>query len=336
MPPLGAAPVAPVAPAPGVQADRGPTVGDPTAARSALRLSVVTPEAVLLELPAAGIGSRLLAVMLDLLVQGVALVVVLFTTVVAVATAGTTVGVILVLVAVFLVVFGYPALCETFFDGRTLGKLVLGIRVITTEGGPVTFRHAAIRSILALFDFWIPTPGGLVALTSALVTSRSQRLGDLAAGTVVVRQPRARTSPVFFGPAYGAEGLVAVLDTSALGPQQYSVVRDYLLRLGQLTPEQAEALGQELAGRVGELTGTPCPPWLDPPRYLASVLCAHQQRARAGTGASAPIVPPAPGAAWGPPPPPTGFSGPPPGGGDAGGWWVGLPPPSGPPVVVGR
>jgi uncharacterized RDD family membrane protein YckC len=331
-------------------------VGDPAAARSALRLSVVTPEAVLLELPAAGVGSRVLAVAIDLAIQFAALVGLLLVAAVVVAALGPTAAIILVVLALFGVFFGYPALCETFFDGRTVGKLALGIRVITIEGGPVGFRHAAIRAIIALVDFWIPTPGGLVALTSALVTRRSQRLGDLAAGTIVVRQPRSRATPVFFGPTVGAESLVGLLDTSAIKPQQYTVIRDYLLRLPQLVPEEAAALGGELAALVGELTGTPCPPWLAPPSYLASVLCAHQSRVDAG--GAAPPPPPAAGPTvaglgpfpprWPPPPgpPPPGRPLPgPPAGAPPLGWPAplgspvplrDLPPPTGPPVVAGR
>lgn len=338
-------------PTPAPTADRGPTVGDPSAARSPHLLTVVTPEGVLLEFRAAGVGSRLLAVAIDLFCQFMALMVLIFFFALALVVVSETLGVILMVVVIFLIVYGYPAAAETFFDGRTLGKAVLGIRVITTEGGPVGFRHAAIRSMLATVDFWLP-PGGLIALTSALVTQRSQRLGDLAAGTIVVRRARAATSPVFFAPAYGVERLTSQLDTSALTPQQYGVIRDYLLRLGELMPERAAALGHELSLHVGRITGTPKPDWLDPPRYLASVLCAHQTRFRpapgpvgfipggmAGTGTAAP--PPPPG--WyGPPPgwvPPPGFGappgppvyGPPPGygpGPDLGA----LPPPVGPPV----
>jgi len=315
-------------------------VGDPSAARSPHLLTVVTPEGVLLEFRAAGVGSRLLAAAIDLFCQFMALMVLIFVFALALVVVNETAGVILLVVVVFLIVYGYPAATETLWDGRTLGKAALGIRVITTEGGPVGFRHAAIRAMLATVDFWFP-PGGLIALTSALVTQRSQRLGDLAAGTIVVRRARAATSPVFFAPAYGVERLTSQLDTSALTAQQYGVIREYLLRLGELMPERAAALGHELAFHVGLITGTPKPDWLDPPRYLASVLCAHQTRFRpapgpvgvspggvAGTGGAAP---PPPGA-YGPPPgaygPPPGAYGPPP---DLGS----LPPPVGPPVIGG-
>ncbi|MEZ5412235.1 MAG: RDD family protein [Acidimicrobiales bacterium] len=306
--------------------DRGPTVGDPSAARSPHLLTVVTPEGVLLEFRAAGVGSRLLAAAIDLFCQFMALLVLIFVFALALVVVNETLGVILLVVVIFLIIYGYPAATETLWDGRTLGKAVLGIRVITTEGGPVGFRHAAIRSMLATVDFWLP-PGGLLALTAALVTQRSQRLGDLAAGTIVVRRARAATSPVFFAPAYGVERLTSQLDTSALTPQQYGVIRDYLLRLGELMPERAAALGQQLSVLVGQITGTPKPDWLDPPRYLASVLCAHQTRFRPAPGPVAVGPGGMAGVSGSAPPPPPGWFGPPPG------WGVpayGAPPPYGP------
>ena len=348
------APAGSPAPERGPVLDRGPTVGDPSPARSPHLLTVVTPEGVLLEFRAAGVGSRLLAAAIDLFCQFMALLVLLFVFALALVVINESLGVILLVVVIFLILYGYPAAAETLWDGRTLGKAMLGIRVITTEGGPVGFRHAAIRAMLATVDFWLP-PGGLIALTSALVTRRSQRLGDLAAGTIVVRRARAATSPVFFAPAYGVERLTSQLDTSALTPQQYGVIRDYLLRLGELVPERAAALGHRLSFHVGLITGTPRPDWLDPPRYLASVLCAHQTRFRP---APAPVAIGPGGMAIGPggmaispggmagvggsaPPPPPGSFGPPPGWGMPGsgippGPDLGsLPPPVGPPVVGG-
>jgi uncharacterized RDD family membrane protein YckC len=319
-------------------AGRGPTAGDPSSARSPHLLTVVTPEGVLLEFRAAGVGSRMLALVIDLFLQLLALIALMFAFALVAVTAGEVIGFIIVVVGLFLIVYGYPAVAETLWDGRTVGKSMLGIRVITTEGAPVTLRHGAIRAMLATVDFWIPTPGGLIALTSALVTVRSQRLGDLAAGTIVVRRPRAAPSPVFFAPALGAESFSSLLDTSALSPHHYAVIRDYLLRVGQLQPAHAVALGQELADRVGELTGTARPPWLDPHRYLISVLSSHQTRFRPQGTPSAP--PPGASPSW---PGPPGLRIPPPyraGVGPAAPLTpdrlASLPPPTGPPVIAGR
>ncbi|MGF1596476.1 MAG: RDD family protein [Acidimicrobiales bacterium] len=268
---------------------RGPTAGDPSSARSLHHTTVVTPEGVVLEFRVAGLGSRILAKGLDLVIQFVALVVTLI--VAGMAAAGSpAVGIVVVVVSIFGVFYGYPALLEAYWDGRTVGKRVFGIRVITTEGAPVGLRHAAIRSMLATLDFWVPTPGGLIALTVALLSKRSQRLGDLAAGTIVVRDGGGGAGPVYFPPAVGAETFARTLDTSRLDARQYTLVREFLLRCGELAPPARQEVGLLLADRVAEAVSAPRPPWLDPERYLLSVVHAHQSRSLGPAG----VIPPPP------------------------------------------
>lgn len=85
----------------------------------------------------------------------------------------------------FLLQWGYGALCEWLLSGRTLGKALLGVRVLGQDGLPVTFSQAAVRNLLRLVDI---LPGGyLLGVLGCAFHPRRQRIGDLAAGTVVVR-----------------------------------------------------------------------------------------------------------------------------------------------------
>ena len=93
----------------------------------------------------------------------------------------------------FVVLWGYPTVMETLWRGRTIGKIALGLRVVTVEGAPVRFRHAAIRATLGLVDFLLTSGAG--AVVSVLMTHRSQRLGDLVAGTVVLRERTGLRAP---------------------------------------------------------------------------------------------------------------------------------------------
>lgn len=257
--------------------DRGPTTADTSSARSTHHLTVVTPEGVVLDFRAAGLASRTLAKMIDILIQFFALFgAILFAAFLAVVDEAA--GVIAIVVLLFLIFFGYSAVLETWWGGRTVGKRLFGIRVLTTEGGPVRFRHAAIRSMMSVFDFWFPTPGGLIAVSFALLTTRSQRLGDLAAGTIVIRDSKVDQAPVFFGPAYGAESVAANLDTSRLDAHHYTLIREFLLRANDLMPEARYPLAEALADRVSAWTGNPRPVGLDGERFLVSVLFAHQGR----------------------------------------------------------
>lgn len=256
---------------------RGPTVADTSSARSPHHLTVVTPEAVVLDFRAAGLGSRTLAKMIDLLIQFFALFVTLFI-VGVVAFANESAAIVMIVVLLFVVFYGYSTILETWWNGRTIGKRIFNIRVITIEGGPVRFRHAAIRSMIGTFDFFFPAPGGLIAVSFALLTKRSQRLGDLAAGTIVIRDRNADQAPVFFGPAYGAETVAKNLDTSLLDAAHYTLVREVLLRGPELMPEARWQLTEQLAERVAARTGNARPFGLDGERYLVSMLYAHQAR----------------------------------------------------------
>jgi uncharacterized RDD family membrane protein YckC len=302
---------------------RGPTVADTSSACSPHHLTVVTPEAVVLDFRAAGLGSRTLAKMIDLLIQFFALFATLFI-VGAVAFASESAAIVLIIVLLFVVFYGYSTILETWWNGRTIGKRIFNIRVITTEGGPVRFRHAAIRSMIGTFDFFFPAPGGLIAVSFALLTKRSQRLGDLAAGTIVIRDRNADQAPVFFGPAYGAEAVAKNLDTSLLDAAHYTLVREVLLRGPELMPEARWQLTEQLAERVAAHTGNPRPVGLDGERYLVSMLYAHQARFAQNQPpppmnaqpqrASPPTAPPPPGAPRPYAAPPTGLPhpGPPP------------------------
>jgi uncharacterized RDD family membrane protein YckC len=253
---------------------------------------LVTPEAVVLSFETAGLGSRVLATLIDLLIQGG----VLFIGSIALVLLSTAadggsfdvVGTVLLLLLVTGVLLGYPIAFESLWRGRTPGKAALGLRVVTTEGAPERFRHAAVRGFLGLIDLWATT--GAVAVLSVLLTRDNQRLGDLAAGTLVIRErsgagrPRAAAFPT----PYGLEAYTATLDVAGLSPDEYGAVRALLLRAPTLPPPVRAGLAAELAGTVAARMRHTPPPWLPPEAFLACVAAATQAR-------SAPAPPP-PGA----------------------------------------
>ncbi len=239
---------------------------------------IVTPEAVLLEFADAGLGSRSLAFVIDLGVRAIIVWAVLLTAAAGGAVFGDTLLVVLSIATLFAAVLVYPAAFETAWNGRTPGKAAMGLRVVTVEGAPIRFRHAAIRSALGIVDFLLGA--GALAILSALATRRSQRLGDLAAGTVVIRERQARTDsrPVQFVPPPGWEAYTAAIDVSALRDDAYVLVRAFLLRVHDLAPDARRARAADLATRVAALIETPFPGGTDPEAFLVAVAAAHQTR----------------------------------------------------------
>jgi uncharacterized RDD family membrane protein YckC len=288
---------------------------------------VVTPEAVVLEFETGSVGSRALGQAIDLAVRiGLLYGLALFASLVSLA-GGTTSVVVILIVGLFLLIFGYPAVLEARWQGRTVGKRVMGLRVVTIEGAPVTFRHTAIRSMVAIVDFFIP-PLGVVATCSVLLTPRSQRLGDVFAGTIVLRERTgaAFPIPVSFPPLPGYEGYARSLDVGGITPEQYGVIRSFLLRVRQLSPAARAHIGTRLANAVALSMQHNPPPGVTVEAFLVSVAAAYQLRLGGPPVPLPPWVPQWGTPRWGPPAGPGPHqwgpsSGPPPG-----------PPPEGPPL----
>ena len=285
---------------------------------------------MLLEFETAGVGSRTLAELLDVAVQLLVLLAVFIAAgflANAVGGGAGTIAVIVLIVVTFLVIVGYPVAMESLWNGRSLGKAAMGLRVVTIEGGPERFRHAAIRAIIGLFELWITF--GSVAVLSVILTRRNQRLGDLSAGTIVLRERTATgasTVAMSFPAPYGYEAYVASLDVSALTNDQYQMIRSFLVRVLGLTMDARAALAVKLANHTAiELRLTP-PPGLPPELFLVCIAAAYQARHGAPVPTPGYGPPPtgygAPPPGYGPPPtgygpPPTGYGAPPSGSGPA-------------------
>lgn len=264
---------------------------------SEARPRLVTPEAVELQFETAGLGSRTLAVLIDLAIQGVVLTVALVGLVGLVgAGQSATAGIVVTLLVLTVVLLGYPIAFEALWRGRTPGKAALGLRVVTTDGAPVRFRHAAVRGFLTLVDFYLTS--GAAAVLAVLCTRDNQRLGDLAAGTLVLRQRTGAKAPlpVSFSVPPGWEAYAAGLDPAGLTGDDHVAVRSFLLRAPSLPPETRSTLGAQIATSVAAHMGHTPPPGTHPEGFLTCVAAVHQARtavvpaSAVGSGAGGPAT----------------------------------------------
>jgi uncharacterized RDD family membrane protein YckC len=263
---------------------------------------VVTPEAVVLDLSTASPGSRVLARVLDIVVSALALTFGLFV-VLAIAAVGpggfgATALAIFSSAGLFATVLVYPVLMESLWKGRTLGKAALGLRVVRTDGGPIGFRHAAIRAGLGLIEVW-GTSGSLGFLVM-LFSRRDQRLGDMAAGALVLRERRGGAlRPVRLLVPPGCEQLVTTMDVGAMSTDDYELVRSFLVRWRDFAGPQRAAVAATLAGPLWQRFRHPIPAGLGPDYYLACLGAAYQYRHHPGPygplQATEPPVPVPPG-----------------------------------------
>lgn len=288
---------------------------------------LVTGEAVVLGLRPARLPSRGLAVAVDVAVAWVTYIGISLILVSATSSMDSAAVAAASVAAFVLVQVGIPIVIETLSQGRSLGKLVCGLRVVREDGGPIRFRHALVRGAMGAIE--IVMTMGVVAAIASLVSARGRRLGDVFAGTLVIRErmPVAEAGAALPPPPQWLVAELGALDLSRVPDGWWLTVRQYLARMGQLDPQVGGAMAGRLAEDLRGFTGVPAPAGVHPAAYLAAVARERQAREsqRAfGTSASSAVAGPtgAVGAApvgWG-----EGAPGGQPGGGGigAGGPWT--------------
>ncbi|GGQ84275.1 membrane protein [Streptomyces althioticus] len=254
---------------------------------------LVTGEAVALELRPAKLPSRGLAVLLDLAAAVTVYVLVTLGLVAATASLDEAARTAVTIATFVLVLVGGPILVETLTHGTSLGKLACGLRVVRDDGGPIRFRHALVRGLLGVIEILMTF--GVVACVASLVSARGRRLGDVFAGTLVVREriPAAGQGAFVPPPPPWLAGRFSGLDLSAVPDGLWLAVRQYLTRMRQLDPQVGWSMAERLASDVAGRTGAPVPPGVPPAMYLAAVLQERQTREAQRTfgGGGAPTAP---------------------------------------------
>ncbi|MET9315017.1 RDD family protein [Kribbella sp. NPDC003505] len=241
---------------------------------------LVTGEAVVLQVRIARMPTRALACAIDMLLQGIVLTVLiallagfLFGSEVSEALAGA-----LIFVVVLLVVVGYRVVMETLTRGRTLGKMVLGLKVVRDDGSSIRFRHALVRTLMWFFVDFAPWFAACPGIVASLMNKQGKRIGDMVSGTVVIRernQPMA--SPPLFVPGHLVQWAQS-LELSRLSDELANAARDYLARFTELLPGPQYALGEALAARVAAVIAPAPPTQVIAPAYLSAVLAERRRR----------------------------------------------------------
>jgi uncharacterized RDD family membrane protein YckC len=239
--------------------------------------ALVTGDAVVLGLQPAKLPSRALALVIDLVVVWTAYL--LISIGLALATASLDeAAVMAVSIATFLLVLvGAPIAVETLSHGRSLGKLACGLRVVRDDGGPIRFRHALVRGAMGVVEILMSF--GVIACIASLVSARGRRIGDVFAGTLVVRErvPAARGTAVPPPPPW-LVGRFTELDLSGVPDDLWLAIRQYLTRMRQLDPAVSWSMAGRLAGDLAACTGARAPEGVPPAAYLAAVVNERQAR----------------------------------------------------------
>lgn len=260
---------------------------------------LVTGDAVVLGLRPARLPSRALAIAIDLAVLMTVFVVLSLGLAVASVTLDEAATAAITVATFLLVLVGGPVAVETLSHGRSLGKLACGLRVVRDDGGPIRFRHALVRGALGAVE--ILGTFGVVGSIASLVSARGRRLGDVFAGTLVVRErvPAGRAAAAPPPPPW-LLGRFAQLDLSGVPDGLWLAIRQYLTRMNQLDTVVRGAMAERLSTDLAARTGVPAPQGVPSAAYLAAVVHERQVRdvrrvaAAAGHGSPAPAPRPVP------------------------------------------
>ena len=259
---------------------------------------LVTGEAVALDLRTAALPSRSVAAGIDAAAQiGLLVVIGLLAAIGSVDVSGAL-GDALGVLLIILVLVVYPVGFETLLRGRTPGKAAMGLRVVRDDGGPIGFRQALVRGLAGAF---LEKPGitfFVLPVVVSLVQARGKRVGDLLAGTVVVRERVPVRSGVVAAMPPPLAGWAASLELSRLPDSLALSVRQFVARSAELTDAAREDLGGRLVAAVRAVTAPPPPPGTPGWAFLAAVLA---ERRRRETARLQPAAPPPVAPRWGEP-----------------------------------
>lgn len=238
------------------------------------RMRIDTPEGVSIEVTLAGLGSRFGAAVVDLLIQGALLLALTLALSLAGSVVSGDLGVFLLGIGTLLIaviVLGYYIVFEALNGGRTPGKSAMGISVATVDGSALTLGAVTLRTLMRLVDF---LPGLYAAGALAIaVTPRNQRLGDLVANTIVIRN---RLPSAAVGGLQTPSVPLQGWDVSAVTASEVALIRRYLQRRDDLTPDADRRLAGDLAGRLRPRV--PAGSDLDDRRFLEQVLAEKENR----------------------------------------------------------
>lgn len=257
---------------------------------------VVTGDAVELDVTIAQLPVRAVGALIDIAVMFVGYFVGLLLWSFTLTPFNEALSAAVLIIFTVLALVGYPVIFETATRGRSLGKIAMGLRVVSDDGGPERVRQALFRALASVVEIW--GFAGSPAVICSLVSPRGKRIGDIFAGTVVISERGPRMAPPPMMPPSLA-WWASSLQLSGLGAEQAELARQFLSRAPQLDARVRDQLAYRLAGEVMSRISPPPPPGTPPQFALAAVCAERHRRALARLRPTAPPSGPVP---WALPP----------------------------------
>ncbi|MBO0865972.1 MAG: RDD family protein, partial [Mycobacterium sp.] len=236
---------------------------------------VVTGDAVVLDVQIAQLPVRAVGALIDIAVMFVGYLLGLMLWAATLTEFDSAASAAVLVIFTVLTFVGYPLVFETATRGRSVGKIVMGLRVVSDDGSPERFRQALFRALASLVEIWMLF--GSPAVICSLLSAKAKRLGDVFAGTVVISERgRALGPPPAMPPSLA--WWASSLQLSGLTAEQAEIGRQFLSRAPELDPQLRVQMAYRIAGDVLAQVAPPPPPGTPPQLALAAVLAERHRR----------------------------------------------------------
>jgi uncharacterized RDD family membrane protein YckC len=257
---------------------------------------VVTGDAVVLDVQIAQLPVRAVGALIDIFVIVVGYLLGLMLWAATLTEFDTALSAAVLIFFTAFAIIGYPLVFETATRGRSIGKIVMGLRVVSDDGGPERFRQVLFRALASLVEIWMLA--GSPAIICSILSPKAKRIGDIFAGTVVVSERGPRLSPPPAMPPSLA-WWASSLQLTNLSAGQAEVARQFLSRAAQLDPQLRQQMAYRIAGDVLARIAPPPPPGAPPQLILTAVLAERHRRELARLRPTVPpSAPPCGSPAW--------------------------------------
>ena len=236
---------------------------------------VVTGDAVVLDVQIAQLPVRAVGSLIDILVMFIGYLLGVALWAMTVYQFDSALSAAVLIIFTVLVLVGYPLVCETTTRGRTLGKMAMGLRVVSDDGSPERFRQALFRALSGVIEIWMFF--GAPAVICSLLSPKGKRIGDIFAGTVVINERGPKLAPPPLMPPT-LQWWASSLQLSGLDAHHAELARQFLARAPQLQPQLRDQMAARIAGEVAVRISPPPPPGTPPQYMLAAVLAERHRR----------------------------------------------------------
>lgn len=256
------------------------------------KLIVETPENIFLEFELAGLGSRFLAYLIDTIIQVLILLGVFYVGTVLFGTIGLLAGSpnmsgtlmsVLSVLALFVVYEGYFIFFETRWQGQSVGKKILHLRVVKDEGYPVSFWDSVLRNLLRVVDAMPPLsffPSYGLGSAVLLSNRQAKRVGDFVAGTLVIKERPyhgfEHLSSIQTNPAYVQN--IHITNLNRLTDLDVYLLREFFFRKNTWPPDVRQELANKLSDRLRTKLVVSSPTYTNPVRFLDDLMLLLEYR----------------------------------------------------------